>query len=68
VSELWKLRESLEYYERAIALDESGTLEKSLATVIGRLKKRQDLLDRARAFGWPEDTRKSRNVYGMIDM
>jgi tetratricopeptide (TPR) repeat protein len=54
LSGLWKLKESTQYYERAIALDSS--LEAGLAPVIERLKKRQDLLERARAYGWPEDT------------
>jgi hypothetical protein len=54
LSGLWKLKESTQYYERAIALDNS--LEAGLAPVIERLKKRQDLLERARAYGWPEDT------------
>ena len=54
LSGLWKLKESTQYYERAIALDNS--LQPGLAPVIERLKKRQDLLERARAYGWPEDT------------
>jgi tetratricopeptide (TPR) repeat protein len=54
LSELWKLKESAQYYERAIELDE--TLTDSLVPVIERLRKRQELLDNARAYGWSEDT------------
>lgn len=54
LSELWKLKESAQYFERAIELDES--LSSSLRPVIERLRKRQELLDTARAFGWSEDT------------
>ena len=54
LSELWKLKESEQYYERAIELDEK--LAATLRPVIDRLRKRQELLDTARAFGWSEDT------------
>jgi tetratricopeptide (TPR) repeat protein len=54
LSELWKLKESAQYYERAIELDAS--LSDSLVPVINRLRKRQELLDNARAYGWSEDT------------
>ena len=54
LSELWKLKESAQYFERAIELDES--LSSTLRPVINRLRKRQELLDTARAFGWSEDT------------
>lgn len=54
LSELWKLKESAQYFERAIELDEA--LSSSLRPVIARLRKRQELLDTARAFGWSEDT------------
>jgi tetratricopeptide (TPR) repeat protein len=54
LSELWKLKESVQYYERAIELDPS--LSETLRPVINRLRKRQDLLDTARAYGWSEDT------------
>jgi tetratricopeptide (TPR) repeat protein len=47
LSELWKLRESAQCYERAIELDE--TLTESLVPVIERLRKRQELLDIASA-------------------
>lgn len=54
LSELWKLKESTQYYERAIELD--NDLKETLLPIIEGLKQRQDLLERARAFGWPEDT------------
>lgn len=54
LSELWKLRESAQYYERAIELDDS--LAESLRPIIDRLETRQELLDNARAYGWSEDT------------
>ena len=52
--ELWRLQESTMYYERAIELDKD--LEASISPVIEQLRKRQELLDNARAFGWSEDT------------
>jgi tetratricopeptide (TPR) repeat protein len=54
LSELWKLNESAKYYEKAIELDSS--LEGSLSPVVERLRKRQELLTSARAYGWSEDT------------
>lgn len=54
LSELWKLKESAQYYVRAIELDNS--LSELLLPVIKRLNKRQELLDNARAYGWSEDT------------
>lgn len=54
LSELWKLNESAKYYEKAIELDPE--LEESLLPVVDRLRKRQDLLDGARVYGWSEDT------------
>ena len=54
LSELWKLSESQQYYETAVQCDPS--LATRLKTVIGRLRKRQDLLESARAYGWSEDT------------
>lgn len=53
LSELWRLKESAQYYEKAVELDPS--LESSLRPVIERLRLRQDLLDTARAYGWTED-------------
>ena len=52
LSELWKLKESAQYYERAMALDPSL----SLRPIIDRLKVRQELLDNAKVYGWSEDT------------
>ena len=52
--DLWKIKESTQYYDRAIALDD--TLEDSLAKVLERLTQRQKLIDQARSKGWPEDT------------
>ena len=52
--DLWKIKESTQYYERAIALEPS--LEESLAPVLKRLRQRQKLLEQARSNGWPEDT------------
>ena len=54
LSELWKLKESAQYYERALELDAS--LQESLEPEIARLRKRQELLDNARAYGWQEKT------------
>jgi tetratricopeptide (TPR) repeat protein len=54
LSELWKLKESAKYYEKAYELDPS--LTDSLSPVVARLRKRQELLDSARAYGWSEDT------------
>ena len=53
LSALWKLKESGQYYVRAIELD--NTLSESLLQLIKRLQKRQSLLDNARAYGWSED-------------
>jgi tetratricopeptide (TPR) repeat protein len=53
LSQLWKLKESRQYYEKAMSLDESLTLE----PILQDLQRRQDLLDRARATDeWPEDS------------
>lgn len=54
LAELWKLKESSQYYEKAIELDSS--LSDTLRPVIERLQKRQDFLDNARAYGCSEDT------------
>lgn len=54
LSDLWKLKESAQYYVRATELD--GSLSESLLPVIQRLHKRQELLDNARAYGWSEDS------------
>jgi hypothetical protein len=54
LSELWKLKESTLYFERAMQLDAS--LTSSVAPVINRLRKRQELLDTARGYGWSDNT------------
>jgi hypothetical protein len=54
LEDLWKLKESAQYYEKAVQLDSS--LSDSLSPVIERLRKRQELLNSARAYGWSEDT------------
>jgi tetratricopeptide (TPR) repeat protein len=54
LSELWKVKEAAQYYEKAIALDES--LAETVQPIIDRLHKRQELLDSARAFGWNDNT------------
>jgi tetratricopeptide (TPR) repeat protein len=53
LSQLWKLKESRQYYEKAMSLDESLSLE----PILKDLQRRQDLLDRAGATEeWPEDS------------
>eukprot|EP00536_Pseudo-nitzschia_multiseries_P013637 jgi/Psemu1/310123/fgenesh1_kg.595_\ len=47
LSDLWKIRESKQYYEKAISID--SALEESLASVLNELEERQELLNRARA-------------------
>ena len=69
LSALWKLKESEQYYVRAIELD--NTLSESLLPLIKRLQKRQSLLDNARAYGWSEDMQIGRascreRVYGLV--
>jgi tetratricopeptide (TPR) repeat protein len=55
LSELWKLKESRQYYEKAMSLDDN--LTESLDPVLQGLQRRQDLLERARATReWPEDS------------
>eukprot|EP00980_Cylindrotheca_fusiformis_P003395 scaffold756_cov133-Cylindrotheca_fusiformis.AAC.2 len=55
LSELWKLKESQQYYEKAMSLDRN--LYETLEPILGGLKRRQDLLDQARATReWPEDS------------
>lgn len=54
LSELWKLSESAQYYETAVECDPA--LASKLEPVIERLRKRQELLESARAYGWSEDT------------
>jgi tetratricopeptide (TPR) repeat protein len=54
LSELWKLQQSIQYYDRSMELDPS--LTNRIQPMIDRLKKRQELLNHARAYGWSEDT------------
>ena len=54
LSELWKLRESAQYFQRAVELDE--TLAAPLGPVLERLERRRELLQSARAYGWSEDS------------
>jgi len=55
LSQLWKLKESRQYHEKALSLDPG--LASSLAPVLEDLKHRQDLLEQARANSeWPEDS------------
>jgi tetratricopeptide (TPR) repeat protein len=53
LSELWRLRESLQYYERAVALDPS--LGPKVRSVTDRLQRREELLDGARSYGWTDN-------------
>jgi tetratricopeptide (TPR) repeat protein len=55
LSELWKLKESQQYFEKAVELDK--TLATTVAPVIERLGKRQELLENARSYGsWADST------------
>jgi tetratricopeptide (TPR) repeat protein len=54
LSELWKLQQSIQYYQRSIELDVS--LTDTIVPIIERLHQRQELLSNARAYGWSEDT------------
>ena len=54
LSELWKLKESTQYFEKAMELDPSLTA--TIAPVIERLRKRQELLETARGYGWSDNT------------
>mmetsp|Transcript_487 Transcript_487/g.639 ORF Transcript_487/g.639 Transcript_487/m.639 type:complete len:365 (-) Transcript_487:214-1308(-) len=54
LAELRKLKESTQYYEKALELDPQ--LEETLLPTIDRLQKSQKFLDKARANGWSEDT------------
>ena len=56
LSELWKLQESTQYYERAMELDDSVVTRTTLYPIIDQLRRRKELLDNARAYGWSEDT------------
>lgn len=55
LSNLWKIKESRQYYEKAVSVDE--TLSDSMGPIMERLEQRQRLLDTARATKeWPEDS------------
>jgi tetratricopeptide (TPR) repeat protein len=53
LAELRKLKESVQYYEKALQLD--PTLSDTLRPTIARLKASQDVLDNARQDGYSED-------------
>lgn len=54
LSQLWKLKESRQYHEKALSLDPG--LERSLRPRLVDLQRRQDLLEQAQANKlWPED-------------
>jgi len=53
LAELRKLKESVQYYEKALQLD--PTLADTLRPTIARLKASQDVLDNARQDGYSED-------------
>lgn len=54
LSDLWKIKESRQYYEKAVSID--TTLADSLGPMLQQLEQRQRLLDTARASKeWPED-------------
>lgn len=54
LSDLWKIKESKQYYNKALSIDES--LEKSLETILEGLEVRQELVERALANKLPEDS------------
>lgn len=54
LAELRKLKESTQYYKKALELDPQ--LEDTLLPTIDRLQKSQKFLEKARANGWSEDT------------
>lgn len=55
LSDLWKIKESKQYYEKALSIDES--LEESVGSILQGLEARQELVDQARANkDWPEDS------------
>jgi tetratricopeptide (TPR) repeat protein len=53
LSELWKVKESLQYYDRAVVLDPS--LAPKVRSVTDRLRRREELLESARAYGWTDN-------------
>ncbi len=55
LSQLWKLKESRQYYEKALSSDQS--LANTLEPLLGDLKRRQHLLDQAKANeNWQDDS------------
>ena len=55
MSDLWKIKESKQYYEKALSIDES--LKGKISEVFKGLEARQELVDRARDNKeWPEDS------------
>lgn len=52
LSDLWKIKESQQYYEKATSIDES--LKESLSTILHQLEERRALVNEARS-SWPED-------------
>jgi len=53
LAELWKLKESMQYYERAMSLD--PTLSSKVPPLVERLRRREELLESARAYGWTDN-------------
>lgn len=55
LSDLWKIKESKQYYEKALSIDD--TLRGEISGVLKELEARQELVDRARDNKeWPEDS------------
>jgi tetratricopeptide (TPR) repeat protein len=55
LSDLWKIKESKQYYERAVSID--GSLEESIGPLLEGLERRQELVELARTKKeWPEDS------------
>jgi len=55
LSDLWKIKESKQYYEKALSLDDS--LKERLEPILRELELRQEMIDRTRANKeWPEDS------------
>jgi len=55
LSDLWKIKECKQYYDKAISIDES--LKETLSPFLKELEARQELVDRTRENNeWPEDS------------
>ncbi len=55
LSDLWKIKECKQYYEKAVSIDES--LKESISPFLKELEARQELVDRTRDNKeWPEDS------------